>query len=92
MNILITGACWTDTDGYTDRQQADIVSLLLFFRNKKSRVKTKPRLQDFNLRTVKLTTHRLLNIVHITMNRKTYNFQITWKRIFIQNLIVVQLV
>jgi hypothetical protein len=32
---------WADKDGYTDRQQGDLISLLLFFQNQESRLKTK---------------------------------------------------
>jgi hypothetical protein len=34
---------WIDTDGYTDRQQGDIISLVhFFFQNKESRLTRNP--------------------------------------------------
>jgi hypothetical protein len=38
---------WRDTDGYVGRQTSDFISLLLFFKNKKSRLKMELRETDF---------------------------------------------
>jgi hypothetical protein len=59
----------SDRHGYADRQQADIISLLLFFRNKESRLKTMLPLEDFHLRSVMLTTDLLLNIILLLQTR-----------------------